>query len=350
MRPSTGTILDKLAGYLLTPFDSLEVFLASIAGAITAFTDLRSRTGWLYLLTSFAIASVVYAVGRKRGAIEQNSLMRFLFPREIYGQRSAIADYKFVAIDLTVKSVLYTPLITVVSLLVYKAASGLVGGWPLWQSAAGVVSGSIAVPILAVLAADFALFFYHYLMHKVPILWYFHQPHHSAEVLTPLTVYRQHPVEDLLYGMVAGAISGMGATIYTIETGKVVTVPTIFEVNVVQFLFFAFAFQLRHSHVWLSYGPVLSRIFISPAQHQVHHSRDPRHWNKNFGFAFAFWDALFRSLYVPKAREVLSFGLNDTDPGDFLTVKKLYFLPFVKAARLFRAQARDVLSPILMRK
>lgn len=66
---------------------------------------------------------------------------------------------------------------------------------------------------------------------------------------------------------------------------------------------------LHHSHVWLSYGPVLEHVFISPAQHQVHHSIDPRHHNRNFGNSLALWDWLFGTLYVIREREEITFGL-----------------------------------------
>ena len=42
-------------------------------------------------------------------------------------------------------------------------------------------------------------------MHRVPALWEFHKVHHSAEVLTPLTEWRQHPVELMLFPVVIGA-------------------------------------------------------------------------------------------------------------------------------------------------
>jgi len=37
---------------------------------------------------------------------------------------------------------------------------------------------------------------------------------------------------------------------------------------------FAYAAStLRHTHIWLSFGPVLDRVLVSPALHQVHRSR-----------------------------------------------------------------------------
>src|SRR5713226_4108503 len=120
---SIDSFLEKMAGYALAPFQSREVFLSSVSGAITAFSNLQSKTGWLYLLTSILIASIIYALEKRRGSTRSISLTQFLFPREIYLHRSAIVDYKFVAIDLTIKLVVYTPLISGFSMLVYKAAA-----------------------------------------------------------------------------------------------------------------------------------------------------------------------------------------------------------------------------------
>ena len=49
--------------------------------------------------------------------------------------------------------------------------------------------------LLVFLAVEFGYWFSHFLMHKIPFMWEFHKVHHSAEVLTPLTEWRQHPVE-----------------------------------------------------------------------------------------------------------------------------------------------------------
>ena len=99
------------------------------------------------------------------------------------------------------------------------------------------------------------------------------------------------------------------------------------------FVFGLFGHHLQHSRVWLSFGPWLSRLYICPAQHQIHYSRDPRYRDKNSGVKFAVWDALFGTLYVPKEPETLQVGLSDADPRDFTTISKLYFLPFARIAR-----------------
>jgi sterol desaturase/sphingolipid hydroxylase (fatty acid hydroxylase superfamily) len=327
-------LMGKAAAYVLAPFQSQDAFLEAVSGAVTAVTSLKSKTGWLYLLTAVLIAVPVYRFERRKALVRATSFFRFLFPREIYLHRSAIVDYKYVALDRTIKMIVYTPLITGLSVLVYKASVAVFAWLPaLGLSPAAVLAGTIAVPILVVVIGDLGFFLSHYLMHRIPVLWCFHEVHHSAEVLTPVTVYRMHPVEELVTNMVAGFLAGIGAAVYTSATKNQVSLPTMLGVNVVQFLFFSVAFQLRHTHVWLSYGRYLSWIFISPAQHQIHHSTDPKHWDKNYGFIFAVWDAMLGSLYVPKAREMLRFGVPNANPDDFSSVARLYFLPFAKAAR-----------------
>jgi len=58
--------------------------------------------------------------------------------------------------------------------------------------------------------------------------------------------------------------------------------------------------------MWIAFRGMLGRIFVSPAHHQVHHSANPKHFNKNFGSCLALWDWMFGTLYVPE--EPLTFG------------------------------------------
>jgi sterol desaturase/sphingolipid hydroxylase (fatty acid hydroxylase superfamily) len=77
--------------------------------------------------------------------------------------------------------------------------------------------------------------------------------------------------------------------------------------------------NFHHSHIWISFGPVLERIFISPAQHQIHHSIEPKHFNRNYGQALALWDWMFGTLYVIREREVVTFGLDDKADAPLMT-------------------------------
>jgi sterol desaturase/sphingolipid hydroxylase (fatty acid hydroxylase superfamily) len=113
----------------------------------------------------------------------------------------------------------------------------------------------------------------------------------------------------------------------------------VLGVNVLLFAWYIFGFHLRHSHVWLAYPAWLSHILVSPAQHQIHHSSAPRHFDRNMGFIFAFWDAFAGTLYVPRAKEDISYGLAGAEPGEFQSVAALYLRPFRNLSRRRRARA-----------
>jgi len=100
--------------------------------------------------------------------------------------------------------------------------------------------------------------------------------------------------------------------------------------------------NLRHWHVWLSYGPTLNRWLISPAHHQLHHSCEERHMGCNRGFELAIWDRLYGTLYVPpEYPEEFRMGLNDGSDGRWRSVWQLYWWPFQQLwASLGEARAR----------
>ena len=49
---------------------------------------------------------------------------------------------------------------------------------------------------------DFTKYFVHRCMHKFSILWAFHKVHHSATTLTPITVFRTHPLEGIIFSSI----------------------------------------------------------------------------------------------------------------------------------------------------
>ena len=188
---------------------------------------------------------------------------------------------------------------------------------------------------------DGAGFIAHYLQHKVPVLWEFHKVHHSAEVLTPITAYRIHPVGQILTGIIAGVLVGVVQGAFGYFYGDRVGLITLMQVNIVLFVFYVGGYNLRHSHIWLSYPRWLSHILISPAQHQIHHSADPKHFNKNLALIFAFWDYLAGTLYVPSTREDLTYGLYNDEHKAFDGVFNLYFLPFKNVVAHFPTTRRQ---------
>ncbi len=173
------------------------------------------------------------------------------------------------------------------------------------------VYGIYVYALIQLLYIDFTNFVAHYLEHKVPWIWYFHMTHHRATVLSPITKSRTHPVAYII-GFVNIAILQipgllMLSTAFNISRSSETKLTILF----ITYFIFSFIQHVRHSHIRINYGPYLSYILTSPHMHQVHHSRNPIHFNKNFGVIFAIWDVIFGSHYIPERKERYKFGIND---------------------------------------
>ena len=184
--------------------------------------------------------------------------------------------------------------------------------------------------LFELLAYELAYWFGHFLFHRIPALWAFHKVHHSAEVMTTFTELRQHPVEILAFMNLIAIGAGATFGVMTYFFGPGVQPFTLLNGNILLMLFLVTYGHLRHSHMWIPFTGVAGRILQSPAHHQIHHSDNPAHWDKNLGYALAVWDWAFGTLYVPTVeRETIRFGVGPTE-GEFSTAPRNYLMPFVR--------------------
>ncbi len=290
---------------------------------------------YLYLLAAFAIAAgtYVYFSYREEAARPEGikkGLLGYIFDPAVWFHRSARQDYMYFALN----AIVYYGIVAQL-LISGHVFFGAFGG--LLETLFGVRDAPIFTPspltaaaytLAVVLAIDLAVWVTHYLQHKIEVLWQFHQVHHSAEVLTPITVYRMHPVDLFFTGVVTTALIGLALAGFTYMTQTRPTEISVMNVNILIFTFYLIGYNLRHSHIWLAYPRWLSYILISPAQHQIHHSIDEKHWDRNMGLIFAFWDWVFGTLYVPKAYEKLEYGISRDEPNPFASAVDLYVKPF----------------------
>jgi sterol desaturase/sphingolipid hydroxylase (fatty acid hydroxylase superfamily) len=186
----------------------------------------------------------------------------------------------------------------------------------------------------ATLAADFGDFWTHRLLHRVAWLWEFHKVHHSAEVMAyGLTGRRNHPVEDIIRMGSAVIGSGVVLGLFAYGFGLPVENVTLYGIDVYLLVKLLGFYHLKHGHAHLRFGPVLERVIVSPAQHQLHHSRDPRHYDSNYGTLISVWDLLYGTWRRSDERGDFPLGLQDDEHLEYNSVLKLYYLPFVKIWR-----------------
>lgn len=288
----------------------------SLQQPIDAFADPGKR-----IFIPFLMSSLLFAVW----VIYRQSQISNVFPQAQYKayftHRSHLTDITLWLFNGFVKLAILAPLFISqlgASILVHKALYVGLGDSP-----------NLSIPFALLLTLftlayfifdDFSRFALHVSLHRVRCLWHLHKVHHSAEVLSPLTVFRLHPLEMVLYTLRQLIVIGVVAGIFSWLFAGKITGWMILGVDAAGFLFNLMAANLRHSHIWLSFGRG-ERWFISPAQHQIHHSALAEHKDKNFGSCLAIWDKLFHSLIYshtvktsPSQLQQLPFGLQQQTP------------------------------------
>jgi sterol desaturase/sphingolipid hydroxylase (fatty acid hydroxylase superfamily) len=203
-----------------------------------------------------------------------------------------------------------------------------------WMDARGLgLLHAAALPgwastLVAVLTLDFAFYVAHVAMHGVPAFWRFHGVHHADPAVDVTTTIRQHPGETLIrFAFTAAFALPLGASpaAYALYRSAV-----------------AFAGLLEHANVrvprWLD--AVLSLAFTWPTVHKVHHSRDPRLTDTNYGNLVCWWDRLFGTFTPAAAGRDVAYGLDGLDDPAVQTTRGLLALPFRRAARV--AAERDL--------
>lgn len=307
---------------------------------LLAFMDPSSRIFVLYLITSFVLAFVAYLQVEKsyvaedieegREPIKRISFLRYVFNPSVWLHPSSIQDMKY----FIANSFLYYGLIAQyllgshgISFGFYEVLSSMFGV-PETALITGTV-GLVLYTLASVMALDLGVYVAHRLFHTVPFLWQFHKVHHSAEQLNPMSLFRMHPVDLLITALTVMFFNAIAFGGFFYLTASQPQALTLFGVNFVVFFFYLFGYNLRHSHVWLNYPYWLNKILISPAQHQIHHSTNPKHFDRNMGLIFSIWDQLFGTHYNPKEREELKFGLSKSEPNPFNSVADIYIQPFI---------------------
>lgn len=219
-------------------------------------------------------------------------LFEVTFPVEPDRPRKQVwFDYKIVAVCLLVPCALSSITALTSRALIATCGGGLIhlrsDGWWLLPSL-----------LTYLIAYDFYRYWSHRIQHIVPWLWSIHSLHHSAENLSFIQGSRHHWLDTVL------------------NTGFFTFFPIVFQVppdiilagSIIIFL----PDSCAHVNVRLSLGRY--GLWINnPQYHRIHHSSDPKHFDKNFAAVFPFWDVVFGTVWRPAPDEFPSTGLPDGD-------------------------------------
>ncbi len=286
------------------------------------------------LVLTFVIAALIWlfrnghgskgADGRARKA----GFLKFLIPRDIYTHVSARVDIGLYVITRLFHAVWGVAIFAIVGPwsenLMITSLQTIFGDSPAMQVNYGWM---MLYSLVSLLFYDFIFFLTHYAFHKVPALWAIHKVHHSAEVLTPLTRYREHFIAGPVWIAGQSLSLGLAAGIFAFLFAGNITEATLLNISFF-LLLFGFTGSLRHYHVQLHYPVWLSRWLQSPAMHHVHHSYLAPHWDKNFAVITSLWDRLFGTLYIPEKDEYTPWGIGPETQADYRSLWQNISGPF----------------------
>lgn len=247
---------------------------------------------------------------RRRGRTRWRTAWRVLLSRRIWLHPSTLLDFQYVMVGTFAFSALFG-----YSLLTgYGVSNGVCGTL---TRLFGPYAAPTQLPLYAKVVIVFGLYLTielaywldHFLSHKIGILWEFHKVHHSATVLTPFANWRVHPVDTILYMNILSILAGSASGLIQYFAGNAFSLTSTAITSLLWAIYMAIWGHLQHSQFWISWTGPAGRIFLSPAHHQIHHSRNPIHFDKNFGASLALWDWLFCTLHMPQRQnEHIRFG------------------------------------------
>ena len=269
--------------------------------------DPAKRIFWLFLLSALVLACITVSWHKQQ--FDLRAQLRSLFNFRYWFHSSSRTDFALIFTNSVLKITILIPIIGSHLAMTMWVSSTLRSTFgdidPIqinWWLVGILYTGTFF------LLEDLSRFALHRLMHKSSFLWRFHSVHHSATNLTPFTLLRVHPVEMVIYYLrgllVFGGVSGLFIYLFRNNVHGF----DVLGVDLLGFLFNFLGANLRHTPIWLSFG-FFERWFISPAQHQIHHSSAMEHRDKNFGTCLAVWDRWFGSWVGAGAPKNLTYGV-----------------------------------------
>jgi len=177
--------------------------------------------------------------------------------------------------------------------------------------------GGVVAAWLMVQVGEFFYYWFHRAQHTSKFLWRFHAEHHSLEEMSALN--SNHHITEELFRI--PFITIPMSLLFNFEQGYV---PWIWATLMsMQGLYEHSATKIHLS--WFRYLVPDNRF------HRIHHSKEKKHFNKNFGSGSAIWDIVFRTAHFPENGEWPDVGLSYMNEPQ--SVKEFLVRPFLKRKR-----------------
>lgn len=217
----------------------------------------------------------------------------------------------------------FLPLMSATARLIERRRLGLLQRLPLGDA------GRIA---LSVVLLDYSYYWWHRLLHQIPLLWQFHVVHHADRDMDVSTALRFHFGEWLL------------STPYRALTALLLGTP---ERGIVAFeLSMVLAIMFHHSNLRLPFRAerALCTYVVTPRMHGIHHSTIDCETNANFSTLGAMWDRLHRTLRLDVPQDRIAIGLPGYREESSVSFGRMLAMPFEHDEHAHCIHRRPLLS------
>jgi sterol desaturase/sphingolipid hydroxylase (fatty acid hydroxylase superfamily) len=148
--------------------------------------------------------------------------------------------------------------------------------------------------LVAFVLYDFSYYWVHRIGHTMNISWASHVVHHSSEEYNLTTALRQTSVPNVIGWVFYIPLAFMGfPPIVLISVGSL---------NLL-YQFWVHTQAIDQMPKWYEF------LFVTPSNHRVHHAKNKRYIDKNYGGVFL-WDRLFGTYQAELKEEKVVFGIS----------------------------------------
>lgn len=131
--------------------------------------------------------------------------------------------------------------------------------------------------VLCIVWIDFWRYWAHRIAHEQRFWWCTHVTHHSSELYNFSVSFRLSWVEHIkIIFFIPVAIAGFDPIVFFI----------CHEIEIL------YQFWI-HTQLVKKLPAPIEYFFTTPSHHRVHHAKNPRYIDKNYGSTFIFWDRMF---------------------------------------------------------
>ena len=161
------------------------------------------------------------------------------------------------------------------------------------------ISSPVIAGILSFLILDIYMYFWHRMMHRLPLAWRFHRVHHTDRFMNVSTAYRFHAIE-----IISSSIPKLALIWWLGIAGNSVL---IYE------LVFTVVVALHHSNLRIpaSIDRLLAYVILTPNYHRIHHSQIVAETNSNYSSVFIWWDRIFGTYHPRPDIANIQLGIGD---------------------------------------